>query len=66
MRNKYTRFDVESVGDGFTWRRQSSSVEIHEDTLDDRMRERIATGAQNLREDAFVKACFVFCKRVFP
>ena len=52
---------MESVGDGFTWRRQSSSVEIHEDTLDDQMRERIAVGAQNLREDAFVKACFVLC-----
>jgi hypothetical protein len=46
---------VESVGDGFTWRRQNSSVEIDEDTLDDRMRERIAAGAQNLRADAFVK-----------
>ena len=46
---------MESVGDGFTWRRQNSSVEIDEDTLDDRMRERIAAGAQNLREDAFVK-----------
>ena len=46
---------MESVGDGFTWRKQNSSVEIDEDTLDDRMRERIAAGAQNLRADAFVK-----------
>ena len=30
-------------------------MEIDEDTLDDRMRERIAAGAQNLRADAFVK-----------
>ena len=43
------------MGDGFTWRRQSSSVEVDEDTLDDRMRERITAGAQNLRADAFVK-----------
>ena len=42
---------------GFTWRRQSSSVDIDEDTLDDRMRERLASGAQSLRDDAFVKAC---------
>ena len=46
---------MESVGDGFTWRRQNSSVEIDEDTLDDRMRERIAAGVQNLRADVFVK-----------
>ena len=46
---------MESVGDGFTWRRQNSSVEVDEDTLDDRMRERITAGAQNLRADAFVK-----------
>ena len=46
---------MESVGDGFTWRKPNSSVEIDEDTLDDRMRERIAAGAQNLRADAFVK-----------
>ena len=59
-KHKSVRFDVESVGDGFTWRRQSSSVDIDEDTLDDRMRERIASGAQRLRQDAFVKACVVF------
>ena len=59
-RHKSIRFDVESVGDGFTWRRQSSSVEIDEDTLDDRMRARISTGAQSLRADAFVKAP-LFC-----
>ena len=62
---------MESVGDGFTWRKQNSSVEIDEDTLDDRMRERIAAGAQNLRADAFVKVsdahleakarCLFFC-----
>ena len=46
---------MESVGDGFTWRRQNSSVDIDEDTLDDQMRERITAGAQNLRSDAFVK-----------
>ena len=46
---------MESVGDGFTWRRQNSSVEVDEDTLDDRMRERITAGAQHLRADAFVK-----------
>ena len=59
-RHKSIRFDVESVGDGFTWRRQSSSVEIDEDTLDDQMRARISTGAQSLRADAFVKA-LLFC-----
>ena len=31
-------------------------MDIDEDTLDDRMRERLASGAQSLREDAFVKA----------
>ena len=50
-----SRFDVESVGDGFTWRKQNSSVKVDEDTLDDRMRERITAGAQNVRADAFVK-----------
>ena len=30
-------------------------MEVDEDTLDDRMRERITAGAQNLRSDAFVK-----------
>ena len=54
-RHKSIRFDVQAVGDGFTWRRASSSMDIDEDTLDDRMRERIAAGAQNLRADAFVK-----------
>ena len=50
---KRTRFQLESVGDGFTWRRQNSSVDI--DEIDDQMRERITAGAQNLRADAFVK-----------
>ena len=59
-KHKSVRFDVESVGDGFTWHRQSSSVDIDENTLDDRMRERIASGAQSLREDAFVKAVLFF------
>ena len=44
---------MESVGDGFTWRRQNSSVAI--DDIDDQMRERITAGAQHLRSDAFVK-----------
>ena len=51
-----TRFDVEAVGDGFTWRRAASSLELDEDTLDDQMRDRIASGARSLKEDAFVKA----------
>ena len=50
---KRTRFELESVGDGFTWRRQNSSVDI--DHIDDQMRERITSGAQSLRADAFVK-----------
>ena len=41
------------MGDGFTWRRQNSSVDI--DEIDDQMRERITSGAQSLRADAFVK-----------
>ena len=44
---------MESVGDGFTWRRQSSSVDI--DEIDDQKRERITAGAQHLRSDVFVK-----------
>ena len=52
----FTRFDVEAVGDGFSWHRASSSLELDEDTLDDQMRERIASGARTLKEDAFVKA----------
>lgn len=31
-------------------------MDIDEDTLDDRMRESLSSGAQSLREDAFVKA----------
>ena len=58
-KHKSIRFEVESVGDGFTWRRQGSSVDIEEDTLDDQLRERITSGAQSLRADAFVKASFV-------
>ena len=65
--HRSVRFDVESVSDGFSWRRASSSVDIDEDTLDDQTRERIAKGIRNLREDAFVKACltvlFVFVHR---
>ena len=30
-------------------------MEVDEDTLDDRMRERITAGAQHLRSDVFVK-----------
>ena len=52
----FTRFDVEAVGDGFSWQRATSSLELDEDTLDDQMRERIASGARTLKEDAFVKA----------
>ena len=59
-KHKSVRFDVECVGNGFTWQRQSSSVDIDEDTLDDQMRERIASGAQSLRQDAFVKANVLF------
>ena len=47
------------MGDGFTWRRQGSFVDIEEDTLDDQLRERITSGAQSLRADAFVKVLFV-------
>ena len=54
--NPSTRFDVEAVGDGFSWQRATSSLELDEDTLDDQMRERIASGARTLKEDAFVKA----------
>ena len=40
-------------------------MDIDEDTLDGRMRERLASGAQSLREDAFVKArSFAFPIRV--
>ena len=47
---------MEAVGDGFTWRRAASSLELDEDTLDDQMRDRIASGVRTLKEDAFVKA----------
>ena len=64
-RHKSIRFDVQAVGDGFAWRRASSSMDIDEDTLEDH-RESISSGARALREDAFVKAsvlslclCFV-------
>ena len=61
-KHKSIRFEVESVsGDGHIWRRQNSSVDIEEDTLDDQLRERIASGAQSLRADAFVKVLFVSC-----
>ena len=60
-KHKSIRLEVESVGDGFTWRRQGSSVDIEEDTLDDQLRERITSGAQSLRADAFVKVLFVLC-----
>ena len=70
-RHKSLRFDVQAVGDGFTWRRTSSSLEIDEDTLEGH-RESISSGARALREDAFVKAsarrsCFVlvFCFCVY-
>ena len=55
-KHKSVRFDVQAVGDGFTWRRASSSLEIDEGTLDDH-RETISSGAHALRQDAFVKAC---------
>ena len=54
---------MEAVGDGFTWRPATSSLELDEDTLDDQMRERIASGARTLKEDAFVKAGVVL--RIF-
>ena len=54
-KHKSVRFDVQVVGDGFTWRRASSSLEIDEETLEDH-RETITSGARTLREDAFVKA----------
>ena len=54
-KHKSVRFDVQAVGDGFTWRRASSSLEIDEETLEDH-RETITSGARALREDAFVKA----------
>ena len=47
---------MEAVGDGFSWQRATSSLELDEDTLDDQMRERIASGARTLKEDAVVKA----------
>ena len=47
---------MEAVGDGFTWRRAASSLRLNEDTLDDQMRDRIASGVRTLKEDAFVKA----------
>jgi hypothetical protein len=55
-KHKSVRFDVQAVGDGFTWRKASSSLEIDEGTLDDH-RETISSGAHALRQDAFVKAC---------
>ena len=54
-KHKSVRFDVQAVGDGFTWRKARSSLEIDEDTLDEH-RETISSGARALREDAFVKA----------
>ena len=56
-KHKSVRFDVQAVGDGFTWRRASSSLEIDEETLEDH-RETITSGARALREDAFVKAAY--------
>ena len=41
-------------GDGFAWRRASSSLDVDEDTLEGH-RESITSGARALREDAFVK-----------
>ena len=58
-KHKSVRFDVQAVGDGFTWRRATSSLEIDEGTLDDH-RETISSGARALRQDAFVKACSLF------
>ena len=49
---KRTRFELESVGDGFTWRRQNRSVDI--DVIDDQMRTITADG-QHLRSIVFVK-----------
>ena len=56
-KHKSVRFDVQAVGDGFTWRKARSSLEIDEETLDDH-RETISSGARALREDAFVKAAY--------
>ena len=55
---------MEAVGDGFTWRRAASSLELDEDTLDDQMRDRIASGVRTLKEDAFVKAHALLFRRV--
>ena len=62
-KHKSIRFDVQAVGDGFTWRKARSSLEIDEETLDDH-RETISSGARALREDAFVKAAFLLYRLV--
>ena len=54
-RHKSIRFDIQAVGDGFTWRRASSSMDIDGDMLEGH-RESITSGARAMREDAFVKA----------
>ena len=54
-RHKSIRFDVQATGDGFVWRRASSSLDVDEDTLESH-RASITSGARALREDAFVKA----------
>jgi hypothetical protein len=60
-RHKSVRFDVQAVsGDGLKWKRANSSLEIDEQTLDDH-RDRISSGAQALRQDAFVKVRFCLC-----
>ena len=53
-KHKSVRFDLQAVGDGFTWKRASSSLEIDEETLEGH-RETISSGARALRQDAFVK-----------
>ena len=55
-KHKSVRFDVQAVGDGLTWRKASSSLEIDEGTFDDHC-ETISSGTHALIQDAFVKAC---------
>ena len=60
-RHKSVRFDVQVVsGDGLKLKRANSSLEIDEQALDVH-RDRISSGAQALRQDAFVKVCFCLC-----
>ena len=64
--HKSVRFDLQAVGDGFTWRRASRSLDIDEETLEDHY-DTIPSGARALRQDAFVKACALLLLRVvFP